>query len=384
RTCELAPQLGAPVRRACVEQRVDLVLDERPEPFLHRGGAEGASEGRPVARVLGAVAREHARSDDACRGEALVVDRERLGVAHHGDRELAAGDEPAAQRLDPADRPDLREERMRVGLELLERDQRKGLQAQGRASQNAGRSRRDGSNVPTYASCGLVVSRAALASCRAATSFTGYRTRQSPSREPTIRITQGPSPAPTKMCSVQGGECKKSQAPSRRSSPSTIRTHSPCSTRKSSCFDSPCSRTWRRMPSSANSAFGPSKLHSAPDGRSRPPAELSHIASRTFTTNQPSPAGARPDPVSSSFASGTTATLPRRFLAPARRAHRVRGRPAGGDRGLRVARAEVVAGEHDATERPLERRLQPVPSREDVREAVLPAAHDRLFRTGGE
>ncbi len=44
----------------------------------------------------------------------------------------------------------------------------------------------------------------------------------------------GPSPAPTIMCAVPGGQCTKSQARSGRSAPSTIRTASPATTRKSS------------------------------------------------------------------------------------------------------------------------------------------------------
>ena len=41
-----------------------------------------------MPRVLGAVEREHARSDDLRRREARVVDRERVGVAHHLDDEV--------------------------------------------------------------------------------------------------------------------------------------------------------------------------------------------------------------------------------------------------------------------------------------------------------
>jgi hypothetical protein len=53
-----------------------------------------------------------------------------------------------------------------------------------------------------------------------------------------------------------------------------------------------------------HSAFPLSNEHSEPDGCFSPPSELSHWASRTFTTNQPSSAGARPEPLSSSRASG--------------------------------------------------------------------------------
>jgi hypothetical protein len=59
------------------------------------------------------------------------------------------------------------------------------------------------------------------------------------------------------------------------------------------------------MPSCGNSDFALSKEHSEPDGRFSPFSEVNHWASRTFTTNQPSEAGARPEPESSSCASGT-------------------------------------------------------------------------------
>src|SRR5205807_9729322 len=53
------------------------------------------------------------------------------------------------------------------------------------------------------------------------------------------------------------------------------------------------------------SHFALSKAHSEPDGCFSPFSEVNHSASRTFTTNQPSAAGARPEPESSSGASGT-------------------------------------------------------------------------------
>src|SRR5207248_9260441 len=52
-----------------------------------------------------------------------------------------------------------------------------------------------------------------------------------------------------------------------------------------------------------------SNVHSEPDGFFSPFSDVSHCASRTFTTNQPSPAGARPEPRSSSGASGMDASL---------------------------------------------------------------------------
>src|SRR5438874_2421544 len=62
------------------------------------------------------------------------------------------------------------------------------------------------------------------------------------------------------------------------------------------------------MPSCVNSFAGVSKAHSAPDGffELGPCAsDVHHSASRTLTTNQPSVAGASPEPESSSRASGT-------------------------------------------------------------------------------
>src|SRR5439155_12363736 len=76
----------------------------------------------PVPRVLGAVAGQHARPDDLSGREARIVDRERLRIAHHLKRGLAAGDEPAVQDRHPPDRPQRCENRMRIRLELLQRD----------------------------------------------------------------------------------------------------------------------------------------------------------------------------------------------------------------------------------------------------------------------
>src|SRR5712664_3441448 len=59
------------------------------------------------------------------------------------------------------------------------------------------------------------------------------------------------------------------------------------------------------MPSCGNSNSWLSKEHSEPDSFFSPFSDVNHAASRTFTTNQPSPAGARPEPESLSGASGT-------------------------------------------------------------------------------
>src|SRR2546421_7903422 len=59
------------------------------------------------------------------------------------------------------------------------------------------------------------------------------------------------------------------------------------------------------MPRCGNSNSWLSNAHSEPDGCFPPFSDVNHWASRTFTTNQPSPAGARPEPESSSGASRT-------------------------------------------------------------------------------
>src|SRR4051812_49377139 len=79
-------------------------------------------------------------------------------------------------------------------------------------------------------------------------------------------------------------------------------------------FRWPGSRTVRLMPNCRNENSGLSGPY-AQDSRfwntQSDPREsnVSHIASDTFTTNQPSSAGARPEPESSSRASGTRTTL---------------------------------------------------------------------------
>ena len=72
--------------------------------------------------VFVSVAGQHARPDDATGREAGIVDAERLGVAHHLQSEVATGHEPAVENGDPRERTKLRQDRMRIGLELLEGD----------------------------------------------------------------------------------------------------------------------------------------------------------------------------------------------------------------------------------------------------------------------
>src|SRR5256885_4297000 len=104
------------------DQCVALGLDERPEALAHRREPQQLGERVTVPRMLGAVAGQHARPDDLSGREALIVDRERLRVSHHLERRLAAGDEPAVQDRHPPDRPQRCENRMRIRLELLQRD----------------------------------------------------------------------------------------------------------------------------------------------------------------------------------------------------------------------------------------------------------------------
>ena len=68
-------------------------------------GRQLGDERRPMATVLLTVEREHARPDDTAGGEARVVDREPLGVAHHLDRRVAADHHPRPEHRHPADRP---------------------------------------------------------------------------------------------------------------------------------------------------------------------------------------------------------------------------------------------------------------------------------------
>ena len=122
-TGQAAAQLRAPRRLERVDEPVGLGR-HRPREAL----ADGLEAKRPHERiavpgVLVAVEGEHARSHHPARGEARVVDREGGGVAHRPQREVAPGDEPCPERGQPRDRlvgAKPREQRVRIGLELLE------------------------------------------------------------------------------------------------------------------------------------------------------------------------------------------------------------------------------------------------------------------------
>ena len=92
---------AAPAGSNGVDQPVDLVGDHVGEALPDGLQAKRPRERRAVALVLVAVEREHARPDDPPGREPRVVDGERVGVAHDVQREVAAQDEPAAQRGHP-------------------------------------------------------------------------------------------------------------------------------------------------------------------------------------------------------------------------------------------------------------------------------------------
>ena len=94
----------------------------------------------------------------------------------------------------------------------------------------SGAGARTGASASPYASLACPVVFATLAPCFAAISFAIHSTLRLGSGLPNMRIAHGSSPAPTVMCAVPGGECRKSHRRIRRSSPSTIATHSPLST----------------------------------------------------------------------------------------------------------------------------------------------------------
>ena len=89
--------------------------------------AQPPGERIAMAPVLVAVERQHARTDDLCRGEPGIVDREAGCIAHDLDAQVAASDQPAIEDRHPRDGLVLaqaRQRRVRVGIELIERDRR--------------------------------------------------------------------------------------------------------------------------------------------------------------------------------------------------------------------------------------------------------------------
>ena len=129
-----------------VEQPVDLAPDELREALADGVEPERACEWSPVAVVLGTVEREHARPDDLSRREARIVDRERLGVAHHVEREIPPRDEPPVEHRQPGDRlvraQPVRAARAGRALQLCER--RRGADRERRAPSRPRRESRSG------------------------------------------------------------------------------------------------------------------------------------------------------------------------------------------------------------------------------------------------
>src|SRR6266704_397213 len=130
-----------------------------------------------------------------------------------------------------------------------------------------------------------------------------------------MKMTHGTSPVPTNEWLVPGGQWTKSHALSARSSSSIKSRHSPARTRKSSCADSrwyrppdwPGCRTPIVKPTCGKETLSPSRTKASPRT-----SFVIQRPSRTFTTNQPSVAGARPPSVSSRRASSTIRRLDRR------------------------------------------------------------------------
>ena len=119
-----APKLAAPRRLERIEQALGLTRDERREALTDRAHPERRRKRGPVTGVLVAVTGEHARADDAPGREPRIVDRERVGVAHRGQHEVMACDQPAVEGGQPRDRlvgAQAREQRVRVLGQLLER-----------------------------------------------------------------------------------------------------------------------------------------------------------------------------------------------------------------------------------------------------------------------
>ena len=103
--CGQAPaQVAPPGRAHHADQPVRFTGHERFQLLVHGGLAERAGERAPVPVVLGAVQREHARSDDPGRREARVVHGEGRAVPHDRQGQVAPGHQPAAQDRHPGDR----------------------------------------------------------------------------------------------------------------------------------------------------------------------------------------------------------------------------------------------------------------------------------------
>ena len=96
-----APRADRRRAGARVDEPLGLGAHERPEPLVDLTRPERRHVRLAVARVLGAVARQHARTDDPRRREARVVDGERVRVAQHLDGRRPTRHEVPAERGDP-------------------------------------------------------------------------------------------------------------------------------------------------------------------------------------------------------------------------------------------------------------------------------------------
>ena len=124
---EVAPDLGPAVRRQGFDQPACLELDGVGVAVGHLGLAQPPGERIAMAPMLVAVERQHARTDDLCRGEPRIVDREAGCVAHDLDAQVPARDQPAVEDRHPRDGLVLaqaRQRRVRVRVQLIERQRR--------------------------------------------------------------------------------------------------------------------------------------------------------------------------------------------------------------------------------------------------------------------
>jgi hypothetical protein len=115
--------LGVPGPADRLDQVGRLVLDQRAEAGMCVRGAELPHERVAMVHVCRPVGGEHARTDDPRRGEPGVVDGERGRVPEHPLRQGPSGHHPRAQRVHPrhrAHRPQVVQDRVRIGLELLD------------------------------------------------------------------------------------------------------------------------------------------------------------------------------------------------------------------------------------------------------------------------
>ena len=101
RAGELRAQLGAAATGDDVEATLDLVVHEIGEALRHPTGLKRCGERIAMPRVLDAVDRQHARTDDAGGRKARIVHRERRGVTQYADRRRPPRHQECAERRYP-------------------------------------------------------------------------------------------------------------------------------------------------------------------------------------------------------------------------------------------------------------------------------------------